>query len=79
MIKTFSLFVHRIADDYERHSKEALSDPEKHLANPVNAFLLVKRFTTDWEDVIEKLIRGNASQSKSMLIWMTYSFEKLTF
>lgn len=52
----------QIADDYESHSRLALGDPEHHLANPVNAFLLVKRFTTDWDHIVQNLIRNNHSE-----------------
>lgn len=52
----------RVADDFEHHSQEALVNPERHLSNPVNAFQLVKRFTTDWEFVMENYIRNNASE-----------------
>ena len=41
----------RIADEYERRSNEALKDPNHYLANPVNAYLLVKTLTTNWEKV----------------------------
>jgi prolyl 4-hydroxylase len=51
----------KLANDYEAHSNEALSNPERHLANPVNAFLLVKRFTTDWQSMIERYVISNAS------------------
>lgn len=60
------IFAFRIANDYESHSIEALANPERHLANPVNAFLLVKRFTTDWAAIQENFIRGNASDGKFM-------------
>ena len=36
----------------ERHSAEALIDPERHLGNPINAFLLIKRFTVDWQRIV---------------------------
>lgn len=62
----------RLAEDYEKHSKEALSNPEIYLSNPVNAFLLVKRFTTDWDNVLSKLIRGNASQGKSFHFCLSF-------
>ncbi|GAB1610055.1 prolyl 4-hydroxylase subunit alpha-1-like isoform X1 [Argonauta hians] len=38
-----------LAVDYDRHSAHALANPEHYLGNPVNAFLLVKRFTVDWD------------------------------
>ncbi|KAI0236972.1 Prolyl 4-hydroxylase subunit alpha-1 [Lamellibrachia satsuma] len=51
----------RIAEDYRHHSSDALEDVDRHLANPVNAFLLVKRFTSDWEEVLD-LIRNTTGQ-----------------
>ena len=57
------MFACRIAEDYEHHSSLALEDVDKHLANPVNAFLLVKRFTSDW-DVVLDLIRNTTGPGK---------------
>lgn len=56
------LFTFRLADDFEKHSTEALSDVEHHLSNPVNAYLLIKRFTSDWNQIIEKEIKSNATE-----------------
>ena len=51
----------RIAKDYEVHSEKALGDSDKYLSNPLNAFLLVKRFTSEWEDGVVSLIKSNNS------------------
>jgi len=51
-------YLKSLADSYEAHSAEALQDTESHLANPVNSFLLVKRFTSDW-DKVEQTLRTN--------------------
>jgi len=51
----------QVANDYEHHSRSALQDVSQHLSNPVNAFLLVKRFTSDWTQV-ESLIRSNSGE-----------------
>jgi len=51
-----------LADDFERHSNESLADPERYLGNPVNAYLLVKRFTSDWEQVVNTQIRTNNAE-----------------
>ena len=48
----------RIAEDYEKHARHALKDPEKYLANALNAYLLVKKFTTDWKTVHSLLTRN---------------------
>jgi prolyl 4-hydroxylase len=49
----------RLADDLEKHSADALADPERYLGNPVNAYLLIKRFTTEWQKVVDNDIRSN--------------------
>jgi prolyl 4-hydroxylase len=52
----------KIADDFEYHSTDALADPERHLGNPVNAYLLIKRFTKDWETIVNNDIRTNDAE-----------------
>jgi hypothetical protein len=49
----------RIADEIEKRSSEALVDPEDHLSNPVNSFLLVKRLTADWKKFVEDYLGLN--------------------
>ena len=51
-----------VADDYERHANEALKD-SSFIGNPVNAFLLVKRFTNDWHK-IQEVIKSNGAEGK---------------
>lgn len=41
----------RKKNDYEREHSEAAADITSYLANPINAFLLTKRLTTDWKEV----------------------------
>lgn len=36
---------------YQREHTEAASDISGYLANPINAYLLTKRLTTDWKQV----------------------------
>ncbi len=50
-----------IASDFKSHSAEALVDPDRHLGNPVSAFRLVKRFTTDWDNIYDSLLKSNAA------------------
>lgn len=64
----------RLADDYEAHSQKALSNPEIYLSNPVNAFLLVKRFTTDWESMLHEYIQGNSSQGMHTSLKGTFHY-----
>jgi len=56
---------YRMADDFEEHSTRALRNPEKHMSNPVNAFLAVKRFTSDWDHIVETYIRNNSTEGKT--------------
>lgn len=51
----------QIADNFEQHSVDALKDPENHVSNPINAFLVVKRFTADWDRVMDKFMRTNST------------------
>ncbi|BFZ17688.1 hypothetical protein BsWGS_20727 [Bradybaena similaris] len=51
--------IKQLANDYERHSSMALENIDKFLGNPINAFLLIKRFTLDWDrDVIPVISNG---------------------
>ncbi|PVD38058.1 hypothetical protein C0Q70_00668 [Pomacea canaliculata] len=49
----------KIAIDYEKHSAAALQNPNFYLANPVNAFLLIKRFTLDWDQNVAPILNNN--------------------
>ena len=50
---------------------EAITDVTKYLANPINAYLIVKRLTADWREVenvmSENLGTGNLVQKCSFL------------
>ena len=61
--KTISFFLFSIADDYEAHSTDALVDSEGFLANALNAYLLMKRFTIGWQATYD-LIKNPAADSK---------------
>ena len=61
--------ISRIADDYEEHSSYALVDPEKYLANALNAYLLIKKFTTDWKTV-HGLLTKNTGEGKKGLVML---------
>ncbi|XP_046405340.1 prolyl 4-hydroxylase subunit alpha-1 [Ischnura elegans] len=41
----------RFAAEYAKEHDEASQDVQQYLANPINAYLLVKRLTTDWKEV----------------------------
>jgi prolyl 4-hydroxylase len=47
--------------EYERMYHEASNDVSKYLENPINAYLIVKRLTTDWK-VVENAMVENAGQ-----------------
>ncbi|CAL1543171.1 unnamed protein product [Lymnaea stagnalis] len=51
--------VRQLAEDYERHSNKALENIDKYLGNPINAFLLIKRFTLDWDRDVIPIISNN--------------------
>jgi len=40
-----------------------MQDPEKHVSNPLNAFLMVKRFTYDWKDALKTHLDNGEPQS----------------
>lgn len=64
----WNVALYRMADDFEEHSTRALRNPEKHMSNPVNAFLAVKRFTSDWDHVVQTYIRNNYTEGKAYLL-----------
>ncbi|OWF50339.1 prolyl 4-hydroxylase subunit alpha-2-like [Mizuhopecten yessoensis] len=39
----------QLAADMDNHSRRVQENPEKFLGNPVNAYLLIKGFTIDWD------------------------------
>ncbi|XP_076257689.1 prolyl 4-hydroxylase subunit alpha-1 isoform X2 [Rhynchophorus ferrugineus] len=66
----------RYIDIYQKQHEIATSDPQRYLANPINAYTLVKRLTTDWgqvESVISTNINTDAIQN------ITYFKEHMKF
>lgn len=49
------LTYYRLAEEYDKHANTALADAESYLANPVNAYRLCKKFTTEIPAVKELL------------------------
>ena len=41
----------RFHQNYENIYAEASKNPAKYLSNPINAYLLIKRLTSDWKKV----------------------------
>lgn len=52
----------RNVEDYAREHEEASRNIQQYLSNPINAYLLVKRLTTDWKKV-EELITEDVGKS----------------
>lgn len=49
---------------YQREHTEAANDISGYLANPINAYLLTKRLTTDWKQV-ENLMANDVGYGRS--------------
>jgi hypothetical protein len=65
-------------EDYAREHEEASRNIQQYLSNPINAYLLVKRLTTDWRRVEElitedvgKAFVANITNSRSDLKFPT--------
>ncbi|XP_011306837.1 prolyl 4-hydroxylase subunit alpha-1 [Fopius arisanus] len=52
----------RNVEDYAREHEEASRNIQQYLSNPINAYLLVKRLTTDWKRV-EELITEDVGKA----------------
>ncbi|XP_023317425.1 prolyl 4-hydroxylase subunit alpha-1 isoform X1 [Trichogramma pretiosum] len=68
----------RNVEDYMREHEEASRNIQQYLSNPINAYLLVKRLTTDWRRVEElitedvgKAFVANITNSRSDLKFPT--------
>lgn len=46
--------------------EKAQADPTEYLANPINAYLLVKRLTTDWKNT-ENLLKNDIYQGITII------------
>jgi len=56
------LLMCRVADEWDKHSRDALDDVERYVFNPVNYFLVSKHFTVDWQQTIEQYFPTQATQ-----------------
>ena len=45
------MFFVRKINDYHREHSDAAADISTYLSNPINAYLLTKRLTSDWKQV----------------------------
>ncbi|BFF93068.1 prolyl 4-hydroxylase subunit alpha-1-like [Drosophila madeirensis] len=50
-METFFDFISSKMDEYQREHADAASDITAYVSNPINAYLLTKRLTTDWRQV----------------------------
>lgn len=50
-------------DEYQREHADASSDITAYVSNPINAYLLTKRLTTDWRQV-ENLMEHDVGTGK---------------
>jgi len=73
----FNYSMYRMAEDFEEHSTRALQNPEKHMSNPVNAFLAVKRFTSDWDYIVQTYIRNNITEGLFSILLRVYNCVKV--
>lgn len=58
---------------YSVEYEKAQADPTEYLANPINAYLLVKRLTTDWKN-IENLLKDDIYQGTSYFLLINRFF-----
>lgn len=52
--------------EYQREHAEAAVDISNYISNPINAYLLTKRLTTDWKQV-ENLMTHDVGGGKILL------------
>lgn len=55
-IRELILFSFRYVNLYKQQHDKASEDIQMYVANPINAYLLVKRLTTDWKQVEELML-----------------------
>jgi hypothetical protein len=62
-----------LVHEYESKNVDALTSGVNHIANPVNAFLMIKRLTSDWGQV-ERLMRTNMAEG-CVKLFINYYYE----
>lgn len=55
--------LYRELSNFEKNHRVARADPANYLQNPINAFLLIKRLFSDWDEM-EKQLAVNVSSGK---------------
>ncbi|KAG8197753.1 hypothetical protein JTE90_006799 [Oedothorax gibbosus] len=68
--------IKKLKDEYGKLHQVASVDSQTFLANPINAFLLVKRLSTDWKTTESLMMK---SAGKAMIENITQSREDLKF
>lgn len=58
--------------EYRREHDEASEDATSYLSNPINAYLLTKRLTTDWKEV-ESLMAYDVGAGNLMPFFFHFS------
>jgi len=61
-------------EEYRVHNQEALKDPQQYLANPVNSYLLIKKFTIDWEELQDLIKKNHAIQAMNNISSLAGNF-----
>ncbi|VDK53678.1 unnamed protein product [Anisakis simplex] len=51
-----------MASEYTRRNTEAVSSGSSYVTNPVNAYLLIKRLTSDWQYLEDMMTQNSAEQ-----------------
>lgn len=62
----------RRVKEYQKEHREASSDISDYLSNPINAYLLTKRLTSDWrviEDYMSYDVGGGKSITNETIFW----------
>lgn len=73
MTESYYVSSFRQRDEFQEKHAEAMKDPSAYLANPINAYLLTKRLTTDWKK-LEDEIRNDEISSKKNFILIGFNY-----
>lgn len=59
-----------VAEDFDKHSKEALADFDNYVGNPIRAFHLMKKLSKEWKNFVNSTL--NEEHTSSRLCWLHY-------
>lgn len=68
-------YLRRRISEYQREHDEAARDISKYIANPINAYLLTKRLTSDWK-IVEQVMSHDVSSEFLENVTMHRDFMK---